>query len=97
MPTDNLKTWPERIYLQVHDDDDELPPYNEMYNDGVTWCADQVFMCEVPYIRADLVALPTVEEVAVVVRASYSATIPANEKLVDYITAAVFALLEKSR
>ena len=52
----NIKTWPEQIYLQVNDEDHELPLYDEMYNDGITWCADSIVKCEVLYVRADLVA-----------------------------------------
>lgn len=56
----NLKTWPEKIWLQAGDDDgeiEELPAYQESQyiGDGVTWCEDSVVKYEVQYIRADLV------------------------------------------
>lgn len=47
------RTAPERIFLQISDDDDDRDePFP--YNDEVTWCADSVVATEVEYVRADL-------------------------------------------
>lgn len=47
---DNLKSWPERIYLQHGADD--LPDYKELSD--VCWCEDEIFDGDVEYVRADL-------------------------------------------
>jgi len=50
-----VTTAPERIYLQIADDcyyEDQ--PFPGEHSDQVTWCANSVESCEVPYIRADL-------------------------------------------
>jgi hypothetical protein len=70
MPTDSLKTWPEKIYLQVHDDDEEIPPYTDEYTEGVTWCEDSIMQCEIPYIRADLVTNENLHEQLRIARAT---------------------------
>lgn len=48
-----VETAPERIYLQVADDEyyaqDPFPTGEE-----ITWCSDSVMALEVPYVRADL-------------------------------------------
>ena len=49
-----VRTAPERIFLQVADDDvymDESFPEDES---EVTWCAQPILLCEVEYVRADL-------------------------------------------
>lgn len=56
----NLKTWPDKIWLQASDDGDELPSYQEAkpkfeYEESITWCDQSVLQHEVKYIRADLV------------------------------------------
>lgn len=43
----------ERIWLQYKDEDGEPNDYNE----GVTWCQDQVNDTDIEYIRADIAAL----------------------------------------
>lgn len=56
MEDTNLKTWPERIYLQHGCDD--IPNHDEVNSDGaVTWCADNINELDIEYVRADLVAL----------------------------------------
>lgn len=53
--TETIRTAPERIWLQVGDQTgDGDCPFPE-HHDEVTWCADSVVACEVPYVRADLV------------------------------------------
>lgn len=52
--TETIRTAPERIWLQVGDQSgDSDYPFPE-HHDEVTWCADSVVACEVPYVRADL-------------------------------------------
>lgn len=71
MSNDNLKTWPEKIWLQVHDEGKTLPAYSlkEGYGDEITWCGDSVWSCEIKYIRADLVPeLPSVLKIAFCIR-----------------------------
>ena len=51
-----VSTAPDRIFLQVADDDiymDESFPEDES---EVTWCAQSTLPCEVEYVRADLFA-----------------------------------------
>lgn len=52
--TETIRTAPERIWLQVGDQSHyHSEPFPE-HHDEVTWCADSVVACEVPYVRADL-------------------------------------------
>lgn len=54
--TETIRTAPERIWLQVGDEahySSEPFPSN---TESVTWCRDSVTGCEVPYVRADLLA-----------------------------------------
>lgn len=50
------KTAPERIWLQVSEDEDHhCEPFpRHPHGDEVTWCQDSVLACEVEYVRADL-------------------------------------------
>lgn len=52
---DNLKTWPERIWLQ-HGEEDAIPDFHEAYSGygEITWCQDSVDPHNVEYVRADL-------------------------------------------
>lgn len=51
---ENIKTWPEIIYLQ-HGCDDP-PAYEEVYKDleEITWCQSNVEEGDIMYIRADV-------------------------------------------
>ena len=50
----HIETAPERIWLQISDNDvDAALPFPENTWD-VTWCADSVIAVEVEYVRADL-------------------------------------------
>ncbi|WP_428383643.1 hypothetical protein [Nevskia ramosa] len=49
-------TAPPKIFLQISDDSEHFDA--EFPGDEVTWCADSIATCEVPYTRADLA--PTV-------------------------------------
>lgn len=52
--TETIRTAPERIWLQVGDQSHyHSEPFPE-HHDEVSWCADSVVACEVPYVRADL-------------------------------------------
>ncbi|MGL6388689.1 ASCH/PUA domain-containing protein [Aeromonas hydrophila] len=54
--TETIRTAPERIWLQVGD---QAHCHSEPFprdTGEVTWCADSVVGCEVPYVRADLAA-----------------------------------------
>jgi hypothetical protein len=53
--TDNLKTWPERIYLQSSDEPEPMI-YDEAmrYEDVVTWCDVRLEKADVEYVRANL-------------------------------------------
>ena len=52
-----IKNVPERIWLQVGDDDPESfsgDDFGDLADDGqVTWCADNQYEPDVPYVRAD--------------------------------------------
>ncbi|MEA9440033.1 hypothetical protein VCX45_04850 [Aeromonas caviae] len=53
--TETIRTAPERIWLQVGDQSHyHSEPFPSDTSD-VSWCADSVMTCEVPYVRADLV------------------------------------------
>jgi hypothetical protein len=52
---ENLSSWPEKIYLQIHDEDENIPLMCECSLEDVTWCIDSVSSCEIEYVRADLV------------------------------------------
>lgn len=50
-----VKTAPERIYLQISDDEsDKDEPFPDEARSEITWCSDSVMDCEVEYVRADL-------------------------------------------
>jgi len=52
--TETIRTAPERIWLQVGD---QTHYHSEPFpsdTSEVSWCADSVMSCEVPYVRADL-------------------------------------------
>lgn len=53
--TETIRTAPERIWLQVGDHAGDGDYQFPEHHDEVTWCADSVVACEVPYVRADLV------------------------------------------
>ncbi|WP_279475311.1 ASCH/PUA domain-containing protein [Aeromonas veronii] len=56
--TETILTAPAHIWLQVGDQkEDSDYPFPE-FHDEVSWCADSVVACEVPYVRADLVGNP---------------------------------------
>jgi hypothetical protein len=44
---------PERIFLQITDDGDEVGEGPPPDYDGVTWCSDRVFREDVEYLRRD--------------------------------------------
>lgn len=45
--------FPDKIYLQAGDvPEGEINDYNAC--DEMSWCADEIFNCDVKYIRADL-------------------------------------------
>ncbi|AUY11123.1 hypothetical protein [Aeromonas sp. ASNIH2] len=52
--TETIRTAPERIWLQVGDQSHcHSEPFPSDTSE-VSWCADSVMACEVPYVRADL-------------------------------------------
>lgn len=52
--TETIRTAPERIWLQVGDQSHyHSEPFPE-HRGEVSWCADSVVACGVPYVRADL-------------------------------------------
>lgn len=54
--TETIRTAPERIWLQVGD---QSHYHNDPFpsdTSEVSWCADSVVACEVPYVQADLAA-----------------------------------------
>lgn len=53
--TETIRTAPERIWLQVGDQGHYHSEPFPSNTSEVTWCADSVVACEVPYVRADLV------------------------------------------
>jgi hypothetical protein len=53
----NLKTWPERIWLQ-HGDSPDVPNYADCTD--VSWCWQNIEGADVEYVRADLAASPQV-------------------------------------
>lgn len=49
------KSAPERIWLQISDDEDHhAEPFPVGVNAEITWCQDSVLACEVEYMRADI-------------------------------------------
>lgn len=52
--TETIRTAPERIWLQVGDQVGDGDHQFPEHHDEVTWCADAMVACEVPYVRADL-------------------------------------------
>lgn len=58
--TETIRTAPERIWLQVGDQSHYHSEPFPSDTSEVSWCADSVVGCEVPYVRADLVGkVPT--------------------------------------
>lgn len=52
--TETIRTAPERIWLQVGDQSHYHSEPFPSDTSEVSWCADSVVSCEVPYVRADL-------------------------------------------
>lgn len=52
--TETIRTAPERIWLQVGDQSHYHSEPFPSDTSEVSWCADSVMACEVPYMRADL-------------------------------------------
>lgn len=52
--TETIRTAPERIWLQVGDQSHYHSEPFPSDTSEVSWCADSVVACEVPYVRADL-------------------------------------------
>ncbi|MFH7526525.1 hypothetical protein AB2J22_13265 [Aeromonas sp. A5] len=52
--TESIRTAPERIWLQVGDQSHYHSEPFPIDTSEVSWCADSVAACEVPYVRADL-------------------------------------------
>lgn len=52
--TETIRTAPERIWLQVGDQGHYHSEPFPSDTSEVSWCADSVVACEVPYVRADL-------------------------------------------
>lgn len=52
--SETIRTAPERIWLQVGDQSHYHSEPFPRDTGEVTWCADSVAGCEVPYVRADL-------------------------------------------
>ena len=52
--TETIRTAPERIWLQVGDQSHYHSEPFPSNSSEVSWCADSVMSCEVPYVRADL-------------------------------------------
>lgn len=48
----NFSDWPERIWLQRGEDD--AHPFDKCDHSEVTWCKDNIFEYDVPYVRADI-------------------------------------------
>lgn len=55
--TETIRTAPERIWLQVGDQSHYHSEPFPSDTSEVSWCADSVMACEVPYVRADLLTL----------------------------------------
>lgn len=54
--TETIRTAPERIWLQIGDQSHYHSEPFPSDTSEVSWCADSVVGCEVPYVRADLAA-----------------------------------------
>ncbi|HAU4884244.1 TPA: DUF3850 domain-containing protein [Aeromonas hydrophila] len=54
--TETIRTAPERIWLQVGDQNHYHSEPFPSDTGEVSWCAESVMSCEVPYVRADLAA-----------------------------------------
>ena len=87
--TETIRTAPERIWLQVGDQSSDGDyPFPE-HHDEVTWCADSVVACEVPYVRADLVghvvspSLSALIQMTDILKMCRSALITAHEDVHD--------------
>ncbi|MFM5873955.1 ASCH/PUA domain-containing protein [Aeromonas veronii] len=87
--TETIRTAPERIWLQVGDQSSDGDYPSPEHHDEVTWCADSVVACEVPYVRADLVdhvvsqPLRLLIQMADILKMCRSALITAYEDILD--------------
>lgn len=48
-----VRTAPERIFLQIADDDYSGESFPRPYGEEITWCETSCVSCEVEYVRAD--------------------------------------------
>ncbi|MFM5015275.1 hypothetical protein ACEUBZ_00305 [Aeromonas veronii] len=87
--TETIRTAPERIWLQVGDQVGDGDHQFPEHHDEVTWCADSVVACEVPYVRADLVGhvvsqpLRLLIQMTDILKMCRSALITAYEDILD--------------
>lgn len=49
-----VRTAPERIFLQIADEDYSRESFPRPYGEEITWCETSCVECEVEYVRADL-------------------------------------------
>ncbi|EIS3740047.1 MULTISPECIES: hypothetical protein [Aeromonas] len=56
--TETIRTAPSRIWLQVGDRGSDHDYPFPIWSHEVSWCADSMVACEVPYVRADLAGKP---------------------------------------
>lgn len=55
--TDNIETWPKKIYLLTDDEFDHVPEYEAVQGineDGIFWCSHTYTNNDVEYVRKDL-------------------------------------------
>lgn len=55
---------PQKIWLQVSDEEAHIAETFPATDEGVTWCRDSVLACEVEYVRADLATPPSAAPVS---------------------------------
>lgn len=87
--TETISTAPKRIWLQVGDQSHYHSEPFPSDTSEVTWCADSVVACEVPYVRADLVghvvspSLGLLNQMTDILKMCRSALITAHEDVQD--------------
>ncbi|MFL9590472.1 hypothetical protein ACKC5O_00635 [Aeromonas schubertii] len=87
--TETIRTAPARIWLQVGDQSHYQSEPFPIDTSEVSWCADSVVGCEVPYVRADLVghvvspSLSALIQMTDILKMCRSALITAHEDVHD--------------
>lgn len=63
MSNENIKTWPEKVWMQGSDGDGGTCNREDYLGEEVTWCQDCIESGDIEYTRSDLVEQMQIESI----------------------------------